>query len=79
MTGNVLGAAYLQALFAGDDELAKALRGAHSDADLLDALTPQLLVLGRRIATDSDRTLTEVGDALVRAAHGLASLVGGKP
>lgn len=65
---NVVGAGYVAAMLAGDDELSRAYEEAFSSAELLSAVHSQLLILGRRVAAESNRTVAELGDHLVGAA-----------
>jgi hypothetical protein len=64
----VVGAGYVAAMLTGDDELSAAYEVAFSPTELLQALHSQLLILGRRVAVDSNRTPAELGDQLIGAA-----------
>ena len=72
MNPGIVGAGYLAAMLGGDDELAACFEAAFGPAELMGALHTQLRVLGRRVATDSDRTLSQLGDDLIGAAVLLA-------
>lgn len=67
----VLGASYLSAVLHDDRDMVAAYRDAYDAGELLDALSSQLVVMGNRIATTSNRTPGEVGDDMVAAATGI--------
>lgn len=70
----ILGASYVAAVLAGDTVMMASYVEANGAQAVLDALTSQILVLGRRVAVDEDRALTQVGDAMVAAARALDAL-----
>jgi hypothetical protein len=65
---NVVGAGYVSAMLNGDEALSHAFEEAFSAGELLAAVHVQLMILGRRVAADSNRTLAELGDHLVGSA-----------
>lgn len=79
---NTVGAGYANALLSGDEEMQACFRQAFTAEQLLDALSTQVLVMGRRLARRNSVTPTQVGDALVYAAkilesHDLLNQLGG--
>lgn len=70
----VLAAVYTAAVLSNDQDMLAMYRLSYTPDELLEALEFQVAIMGRRIAVDSDRTLTEVGDSFVAAANVLQKM-----
>lgn len=67
-TSRTVGAGFVSATLAGDVAMQRMYLEAFGYDELLDAVISQVHVLANRVATETDTTVTEVGDKLVAAA-----------
>ena len=63
-----LGAGYVAAVLHKDSALRQSYVEALSQEELLSVIDTQLLIMARRLAVDSGRTLAEVADTMLGAA-----------
>lgn len=65
----VLGASYVSALLTEDEQALAMYRASYNSVQLLRAVGSQIVILGRRVAVESGRTMAELGADLVEAAE----------